>query len=240
MDRRLLRRQAGSQRRECRAEARSAGARAGGAGLRAPAGREFPAEGADGRRRALSRRGDGGRSALHGARSIHAEAVRQPRNSVGHQAGRGGHRRDRRRGAGHARVPEHLGSDARSRTRTTRCRCASSAAACAACSSARARAGRRSCASWRRRRTSVPATSSTHRAWTAPIRLGWRSPQVDTVERDTGQMFAHITCSPLSGVDRSQFLLVLGQAAALPPRPEEPGDADATKKGGRGKGRRGG
>ena len=64
--------------------------------------------------------------------------------------------------------------------------------------------------------------------------------QVDTVERDTGQMFARITCSPLSGVDRSQFLLVLGQAAALPQRPEEPGDADATKKGGRGKGRRGG
>jgi rod shape-determining protein MreC len=63
--------------------------------------------------------------------------------------------------------------------------------------------------------------------------------QVDTVERDTGQMFAHITCSPLSGVDRSQFLLVLGQAAALPPRPEEPGDADAAKKGVRGKGRRG-
>jgi len=64
--------------------------------------------------------------------------------------------------------------------------------------------------------------------------------QVDTVERDTGQMFARITCSPLSGVDRSQFLLMLGQAAALPPRPEEPGDADAAKKGGRGKGRRGG
>ena len=64
--------------------------------------------------------------------------------------------------------------------------------------------------------------------------------QVDTVERDTGQMFARITCSPLSGVDRSQFLLVLGQAAALPQRPEEPGDAEAAKKGGRGKGRRGG
>ena len=64
--------------------------------------------------------------------------------------------------------------------------------------------------------------------------------QVDTVERDTGQMFARITCSPLSGVDRSQFLLVLGQAAALPPRPEEPGDVDPAKKGGRGKGRRGG
>jgi hypothetical protein len=32
---------------------------------------------------------------------------------------------------------------------------------------------------------------------------------------------------------------VLGQAAALPPRPEEPADTDAAKKGGRGR-RRGG
>jgi hypothetical protein len=53
-------------------------------------------------------------------------------------------------------------------------------------------------------------------------------------------MFARIACKPLAGVDRSQFLLVLGQSAAQPPRPEEPGDADSTKKGGRGKGRRGG
>jgi hypothetical protein len=44
----------------------------------------------------------------------------------------------------------------------------------------------------------------------------------------------------LSGVDRSQFLLVLGQGAAQAPRPEEPSDADAGKKGGRVKGRRGG
>jgi len=64
--------------------------------------------------------------------------------------------------------------------------------------------------------------------------------QVETVERDTGQMFAHITCAPLSGVDRSQFLLVLGQGAAQAPRPEEPGEADGAKKAGRGKGRRGG
>ena len=64
--------------------------------------------------------------------------------------------------------------------------------------------------------------------------------QVETVDRDTGQMFARITCKPLSGVDRSQFLLVLGQSAAQPPRPEEPADTDSVKKGGRGKGRRGG
>ena len=64
--------------------------------------------------------------------------------------------------------------------------------------------------------------------------------QVETVDRDTGQMFAHITCRPLSGVDRSQFLLVLGQGAALEPRPEEPSDTDSVKRGGRGRGRRGG
>jgi rod shape-determining protein MreC len=63
--------------------------------------------------------------------------------------------------------------------------------------------------------------------------------QVETVERDTGQMFARINCKPLSGVDRSQFLLVLGQSAAQPPRPEEPVDPETVKKG-RGKGRRGG
>jgi len=64
--------------------------------------------------------------------------------------------------------------------------------------------------------------------------------QVETVERETGQMFAHITCKPLSGVDRSQFLLVLGQGAVQVPRPEEPGEADGVKKGAHGKGRRGG
>ena len=64
--------------------------------------------------------------------------------------------------------------------------------------------------------------------------------EVESVERDTGQMFAHITCKPLSGVDRSQFLLVIGQGAAQIPRPDEPSETDNVKKGGRGKGRRGG
>ncbi|MEP7181136.1 MAG: rod shape-determining protein MreC [Betaproteobacteria bacterium] len=63
--------------------------------------------------------------------------------------------------------------------------------------------------------------------------------RVATLERDTGQMFARITATPLAGVDRSKHLLVLAQTAALPPRPEEPADADAAKKPGRGKGRRG-
>lgn len=63
--------------------------------------------------------------------------------------------------------------------------------------------------------------------------------KVDVVDRETGQMFAKITVRPLAGSDRSAYLLVLGQAVAQPPRPEEANDGDAAKKG-RGKGRRGG
>jgi rod shape-determining protein MreC len=59
--------------------------------------------------------------------------------------------------------------------------------------------------------------------------------EVVTVERETGQMFAQITARPLAGVDRSRHLLVLGAAAALPPRPEPPAEAETAKKGGRGK-----
>jgi rod shape-determining protein MreC len=59
--------------------------------------------------------------------------------------------------------------------------------------------------------------------------------RVATIERETGQMFAQITALPLAGVDRSQHLLVLGQAAALPPRPEEPVEPESARKGGRGK-----
>jgi rod shape-determining protein MreC len=64
--------------------------------------------------------------------------------------------------------------------------------------------------------------------------------EVTSLERDTGQMFARITASPLAGVDRSVHLLVLGSAAALPPRPDEPVETEAAKRGGRGKARRGG
>jgi len=63
--------------------------------------------------------------------------------------------------------------------------------------------------------------------------------QVATLERDTGQMFARITARPIAGVDRSRHLLVLGQAAAMPPRPEEAPEAESVKKVGRGKARRG-
>jgi len=59
--------------------------------------------------------------------------------------------------------------------------------------------------------------------------------EVIDIDRDTGQMFARITCKPLAGVDRSQFLLVLGREAALPPRPEEPAETEAVKKGRRGR-----
>jgi rod shape-determining protein MreC len=59
--------------------------------------------------------------------------------------------------------------------------------------------------------------------------------RVATLERETGQIFARIACTPLAGVDRSVHLLVLSQAAATPPRPEEPALSDAAKKAGKGK-----
>ena len=59
--------------------------------------------------------------------------------------------------------------------------------------------------------------------------------EVIDIDRDTGQMFARIACKPLAGVDRSQFLLVLGRDAALPPRPEESVETEAVKKGRRGR-----
>lgn len=64
--------------------------------------------------------------------------------------------------------------------------------------------------------------------------------RVETVDRDTGQVFARITVRPLAGADRSAHLMVLGEAAAQSPRPEEAAGPDTTKKTGRGKGRRGG
>jgi rod shape-determining protein MreC len=61
--------------------------------------------------------------------------------------------------------------------------------------------------------------------------------QVASVERDTGQMFARVTCKPLAGVDASAHVLILGSAAAsMAPRPEEPTDNDAPRKGRRKRG----
>ena len=55
--------------------------------------------------------------------------------------------------------------------------------------------------------------------------------EIVDVIRDTGQMFARIVCKPLAGIDHSEFLLVLSQSSAMPPRPEEANDNDAAKKG---------
>lgn len=59
--------------------------------------------------------------------------------------------------------------------------------------------------------------------------------RVATLERETGQIFPRITCAPLAGVDRSEYLLVLGREAATLPRPEEPAEPDVAKKAGKGK-----
>ncbi len=63
--------------------------------------------------------------------------------------------------------------------------------------------------------------------------------KVATLERDTGQIFARIACTPIAGVDRSEHLLVVGRQTATMPRPEEPAREDPAKKMGKGK-RRGG
>ena len=55
--------------------------------------------------------------------------------------------------------------------------------------------------------------------------------QVVSVERETGQMFARVTCRPLAGVERSALVLILGQTAAVSARPEEPAEGDAPRKG---------
>jgi len=62
--------------------------------------------------------------------------------------------------------------------------------------------------------------------------------QVDLVERETGQMFAHITATPLAGVNRSLHVLVVGSTAAPPERPDEPAVAEEVRKGGKARGRR--
>src|SRR5882672_5144139 len=55
--------------------------------------------------------------------------------------------------------------------------------------------------------------------------------QVVSVERETGQMFARVTCRPLAGVEKSPHVLILGHAAVSAPRPEEPAESDAPRKG---------
>ena len=54
---------------------------------------------------------------------------------------------------------------------------------------------------------------------------------VAAVERDSGLMFARITCRPLAGVDRSdQVLIVPAPLAGMPARPEETADGDTPKR----------
>jgi rod shape-determining protein MreC len=59
--------------------------------------------------------------------------------------------------------------------------------------------------------------------------------RVATLERETGQIFARIACTPLAGVDRSEHLLVVGRQAAATPRPEEPAPTDTAKRMGKSK-----
>jgi rod shape-determining protein MreC len=55
--------------------------------------------------------------------------------------------------------------------------------------------------------------------------------QVVSVERETGLSFAHVTCKALAGIDNSAQVLILGSTASVPPRPEEPSDSAAPRKG---------
>ena len=55
--------------------------------------------------------------------------------------------------------------------------------------------------------------------------------QVASVERETGLMFARVSCKPLAGVDASAQVLILSSGAVAMPRPEEPAEADAPRKG---------
>ena len=55
--------------------------------------------------------------------------------------------------------------------------------------------------------------------------------QVVSVERETGQIFARVTCNPIAGVEKSPHVLILGRAAAMPQRPEDATESDAPRKG---------
>jgi rod shape-determining protein MreC len=55
--------------------------------------------------------------------------------------------------------------------------------------------------------------------------------EVTSVERETGQVFARVTCKPLAGVERDGQVLILSRAAVSLPRPDEPAEADAPRKG---------
>ena len=139
---------------------------------------------------ALSGRGDRRRGALHRARSVHAEGVRQPRQRRRHSRRRSGDRRAGRRRPGHARVSEHGRGDARHRQGPRGAGARGAQRRAQRVLRRRRGTARPSCASWRRPPTSSPATGCPRRASTAPIRPGLAVAQVDTVDRETGQVFA--------------------------------------------------
>ncbi len=53
---------------------------------------------------------------------------------------------------------------------------------------------------------------------------------VASVERETGQVFARVTCKPLAGVERDGQVLILSRTAATLARPDEPAEADVPRK----------
>ena len=55
--------------------------------------------------------------------------------------------------------------------------------------------------------------------------------EVASVERETGQIFARVTCKPIAGVERSTQVLILGHPLAPQARPDEPAEKDAPRKG---------
>jgi rod shape-determining protein MreC len=54
--------------------------------------------------------------------------------------------------------------------------------------------------------------------------------KVVTIERNATLPFAHITCEPLSGVDRRRHVLLLKRERELPQRPEEPSEPAVQRK----------
>lgn len=53
--------------------------------------------------------------------------------------------------------------------------------------------------------------------------------KVTRIERDPAYPFAHISCTPLAGVDRHRTLLVVSNAPALPPRPAESATGESAR-----------
>jgi rod shape-determining protein MreC len=156
----------------------------------------------------------------------------------GHPGGRSGDRRGRGRGSSDARVSVHGGSDARHRQ--------------GSCGSGADPAERRAVRAVRFRRGRPPELR--FMAPSADIQVGdvlvtsgldgtyppgLAVARVATLDRETGQIFARIACTPLAGVDRSEHLLVVGRQSPAMARPEEPAAQDQGKKMGRAK-RRGG